>query len=561
MSLQPRPVDPVPDDTARVARAAFPRASAAMRLRDALGAVYRDEHFAALFAARGRPAVAPWRLAVVTVLQFMEGLSDRQAADAVRARIDWKYALGLELADPGFHYSVLSEFRARFVADEAETLLLDRLLDALRAAGLLAARGPQRTDSTHVLGAIRQLNRLELVGETLRHALNSLAVAAPDWLGARLEPDWPDRYGRRVEDVRLPESAAARRALAEAIGRDGLRLLEAIVAPAAPPWLGQLPAVEALRRVWLQQYYAPDAKGRVRWREPADQPPNAALLISPYDPQARFSTKRTAAWAGFKVHLTESCDDDRPRLITQVTTTPATTADAAETLAIQGALAQAELLPAVHLVDGGYMGVAQLLASRAEHGVDLLGPVPPDASWQAQAGEGFDSTGFALDWAGQTATCPQGRTSRWWRPATDLHGHAVVRIIFDRDECQACPSRAKCTRATTAGRVLCLRPQAEQAALRAARERQAGDEFKARYAQRAGVEGTISQGVRAFGLRRSRYRGLAKTRLQHAATAAAINVARTLAWLEGVPLATTRQSPLVRLATARAATGSAARAS
>src|SRR5213595_2139712 len=152
MSLQAESMDRelIPDETVRVARAAFPKGSRAMQLRDQLGVVYADARFAALFARRGRPAETPWRLALVTVLQFAEGLSDRQAADAVRGRIDWKYALGLPLEDPGFDFSVLSEFRTRLVEGNAEHRLLDVLLDRCKAQGLLRARGRQRTDSTHV---------------------------------------------------------------------------------------------------------------------------------------------------------------------------------------------------------------------------------------------------------------------------------------------------------------------------------------------------------------------------------------------------------------------------
>src|SRR5206468_330236 len=136
MSLKPQPFAPVPELTAFVARAAFPDGNTCMRLRDELGPLYEDRDFAALFPTRGQPALAPWRLAMVTLLQFLEDLSDRQAADAVRSRIDWKYALGLELTDSGFDFSALSEFRARLIAGDAEQLLLDKMLQRLRARGL-----------------------------------------------------------------------------------------------------------------------------------------------------------------------------------------------------------------------------------------------------------------------------------------------------------------------------------------------------------------------------------------------------------------------------------------
>src|SRR5438270_9044896 len=192
-----------------------------MRLRDELGTVYDDRMFTSLYPVRGQPAHSPWRLALVTVLQFAEGLSDRQAADAVRGRIDWKYALGLELADPGFDFSVLCEFRARLVAGRLEQALLDAMLARLRERGLLKARGRQRTDSTHVLAAVRAVNRLESVGETPRHALNVLAEIAPDWLIEHMQPEWAKRYQSRFSDFRLPKEEQARKALAEQIGADG----------------------------------------------------------------------------------------------------------------------------------------------------------------------------------------------------------------------------------------------------------------------------------------------------------------------------------------------------
>lgn len=205
MSLRLHPDFVVPIETARVARAAFPNGSLCIRIADRLGTIFRDDDFAALFPPRGQPALTPVRLALVTILQFDECLSDRQAADAVRFRIDWKYLLCLDLTDPGFDFSVLSEFRSRLVAAHAEALLFNLLLERLRDDGLVQARGRQRTDSTHVLGAVRAMNRLECVVETMRHALTCIASAAPQWLRAHARDDWADRYGRRADDYRLPK--------------------------------------------------------------------------------------------------------------------------------------------------------------------------------------------------------------------------------------------------------------------------------------------------------------------------------------------------------------------
>lgn len=203
--MQPEPIPPIPEDTAAVARAAFPKRNLYLPLRDTLGSIYQDETFTSLFSRRGQPAQAPWQLALVCVMQFIESLSDRQAADAVRARIDWKYALSLPLSDPGFDYSILSEFRDRLVTCNTEQVLLDKLLEQLRDKKLLKGHKRQRTDSTHVLGAIRSLNRLEMLGEISHAALKSLSVVAPDWLQDHLQAAWFERYSRRAENYRLPK--------------------------------------------------------------------------------------------------------------------------------------------------------------------------------------------------------------------------------------------------------------------------------------------------------------------------------------------------------------------
>ena len=246
------PIQPLPPETVRVARAAFPKGHRYLRVADELETRFTDDAFVALFPTQGQPAQPPWRLALVTILQFAEGLSDRQAAHAVRRRLDWKYVLRLELTAPGFDASVLSEFRGRLIAGAAESLLFDTLLTWCRGRQLVTVRGRQRTDSTPRLAAGRALNRREVVGETMRHALHTLAVVAPEWLRAVSHPDWRDRYTRRAEDDRLPTTHAARAALTLTIGHDGWRLLAAIDHADAPPWLREVPAVAILRRVWMQ---------------------------------------------------------------------------------------------------------------------------------------------------------------------------------------------------------------------------------------------------------------------------------------------------------------------
>lgn len=324
MSLRSPVIYCIPDDTAQAARACFPKGQPLLTIADELGFLYSNAQFSSLFSPTGQPALDPARLALILVFQFLEGLTDAQAADAVWGHLAWKYALALPLHDPGFDSSVLSAFRTRLLAGSLEMLLFETLLDRLRERGLLKGRGRARTDSTHVLAAVRALSRLVNCAETLRAALNDLAAVAPAWLQTYIEPEWIERYSARVEEYRLPKSKDSRAALATAIGADGSRLLTAVYAPTAPLPLRILPAVAVLRLVWVQQFYAPDADGVIRWRDTDDQPEGADLIVSPYDVQARFSMKREFGWVGYKVHLTETCDEDLPHLITHVETTRAT---------------------------------------------------------------------------------------------------------------------------------------------------------------------------------------------------------------------------------------------
>jgi transposase len=247
MSLKPSPIPPIPAVTACVARAAFPHGNVVMQLRDALGTIYTDEAFADLFPTHGQPAEAPWRLALVSVFQFMEGLTDRQAADAVRDRLAWKYALSLELTDVGFDHTVLSEFRSRLVKGGAEQRLLDLLLERCREGGWLKAGGRQRTDSTHVLAKIRALNRTLRVAQTMVYVLNVLSEVAPDWIVAHVPAEWVERYGKRLEEERLPKEEQERQQYANRVGADGWMLLNALQAAATPDWMKTLPAVTTLR--------------------------------------------------------------------------------------------------------------------------------------------------------------------------------------------------------------------------------------------------------------------------------------------------------------------------
>jgi transposase len=550
VSLQPRPVPAVPEDTARVAHAAFPKGNPYLRLRDQLGTVFHDGDFADLYPRRGQPALAPWRLALVTVMQFREGLSDRRAADAVRARIDWKYLLGMELTDSGFDYSVLSEFRGRLLAGDAEERLLERLLDRCKALDLIKARGRQRTDATHVLASVRALNRLELLAETLRAALNELSTIAPEWVRGVAPSDWYERYGRRIEDTRLPHKREERAAYAETVGRDGFTLLDRLDGPETQVELRGLPQVRVLRSVWERHFQrggTPEAV-TARLRPEGELPPSAAGIESPYDPEARYRSKQGLHWTGYVAHLTETCDEDRPNLITQAETTTASVHEVNRTGPIQQALSEAGLPPGEHLVDAGYVTAELLVDSKQERAIRLVGPPRKDASWQNRTEGAFGVEHFEIDWEQKQARCPQGRVSVGWTEYTETGRSPYVSVRFREAECRDCPVRSKCTRAANQGRFLKVPVRAHYEALREMRSFIASEAGRRLYAKRAGVEGTISQGVRSFGLRRARYRGLGKAHLQHVATATAINFSRVSDWLSGVPRAATRTSRFARLA-------------
>jgi transposase len=550
MSLEPRSDDGVPEVTARVVRAAFPKGTLAIRVREALGPLFADEDFAAAFPRGGRPAASPGALALVPVLQFAEGLSDRQAADQVRARMDWKFLLGLDLDDPGFDFTILGDFRSRLIRHGLEEKALEAVLERLSGAGPLRAGGRQRTDSTHVLASVRTLNRMEFAGETLRAALEALAAAAPAWLSGLIGPEWADRYGARIDSCRFPKGEDARARWLGQVGRDGFTLLDAVTAPRAPEWLRQVPAVETLRQARDQQYRRDGQE--VRWREGKDLPPGEQRLASPYDPDARYGVKRGAGWTGCKVHLTETCEPDLPHLVVNVETTDATTGDAEMTQVIHQRLAGRGLAPAEHAAGAGYVSARNILAARDGHAITLTGPVGAGTT-QGQRGNGKEpllpQDAFTVDWDARKVTCPNGAVSISWSDQRKPTGIPVARVHFALADCDACPLRPACTKAGNGkwGRSLTLLSREQHEVLARQRAEQQTPEWKARYNVRAGVEGAISQAVRATRMRRTPYHDRGKTHLASILNATAINLIRTDAWLNGTPLGTTRVSHLARL--------------
>jgi transposase len=530
--LKPENILKIPEETKAVAKKSFPKGNTYLKLRDELGPIFDDEVFTDLYPNLGQPAESPARLALVTIMQYMENLPDRQAAEAVRSRIDWKYMLGLELSDPGFDYSVLSEFRLRLVEGGKEKLLLERLLERCDELGLLKGKPQQRTDSTHVAAAVRALTLLELVGETMRITLNELAGLAPEWLKRMMKPEWVKRYGRRFDGYRLPKSKSKREALAVTIGEDGFYLLEAAYGAEAPAVLSESRMLEVLRRIWIQQYYRDGDDTHWRTKQNYGQPPASLMISSPHDLDIHYCVKRTTEWTGYKVHLTETCADGQPRLITQVETTTSSIHDVKMTEKIQDDLVARQLKPDIQIVDQGYVEIELLLSSRKK-GIALLGPVASGKSWQSKTEGAFDHSQFEVDWDRKQAECPGGKISKSFYLRKTRRDTPNYTITFPKSDCLPCKLRPKCTRSKHSGRTLTLYPKEIHEAQLAARDRQETEAFKQLYRKRAGIEGTISQGVRTMGLRKSRYIGLSRTRLQHLATAAAINLVRVFDWLTG----------------------------
>lgn len=541
MSIRPQPTAPIPADTQRVAKAAFPKGNPYVTLRDELGTVFEDTDFTALFSETGQPGLPPWRLALVTILQFRETLSDRQAAEAVRSRIDWKYLLGLELTDEGFDFSVLSEFRGRLIASNQEHLLLDKLLQCCQEKGLVKSGGKQRTDATRVIAAIRKLNRLELVGETMRAALNELATVAPEWLTAIAPDDWYERYGRRIEDYRLPKSESNRNAYAQQVGEDAYYLLACLESSEVANWQS-LARIKALNLMLARHYeYNADAsvKERVRWKSKKELPRAEAGIESPYDVDARFRSRSGLSWVGYAVHFSETCENEECHLITHVETTDATVHEAQRTEAIHQALAERQLSPSEHFVNSAYVSAEHLVTAKQQQ-IEMVGPTRQNASWQSKTEGAYDETKFDIDWAAETVTCPEGKQSKSWKIFVKDVDRTYVKVRFSSLDCSVCAAKELCTRSPQ--RSVGFLPREQYEALEQARKAHGSPEGKERYKRRAGIEGTLSQGVRGFGLRRSRYRGLAKTHLQNMAIGAAINIDRLVNWLNDAPLAKTRSS-------------------
>ena len=467
----------------------------------------------------------------------------------------------LELGDPGFDDSVLAEFRARLVGNDLPRLAFDRLLERCRELGLVKAGGRQRTDSTHVIAAVRDLNTMELAGEAVRALVEALAAVAPDFLAETVNLQvWAKRYGPRACDWSWPRAKAERDALAEQFGRDGRELLTALYAQQQRPWLRELPQVTLLCTVLRQNYLvetARDGSEVMRRRTDKDGVPPAPLrLASPYDLDARWAAKgKDLFWLGYKLHLTETCEDPdetgTPNLITNVHTTAGTTPDNAATIPIHRDLAARDLTPAEHYLDSGYPSMPILAAARREHGITMITPLLGDSSRQAKTRNGYSRDDFVIDYDTRTATCPQGQTSAHWNPRV-YDGVEKIYIAFPQHACWTCDMQPACTSSKIRRRRITAYPREIhelqihelQKATQAA---QASKDWRHLYQRRAGIEGTMNQAANSIGLRKARYRGRKKVELEHYLGATAINITRLDAYFTHRPLDRTHTSRLIRL--------------
>lgn len=522
MSLKPQPSRPMPEDLARLGALLLPAASPYRLIGDRLYARYDNADFLDLYHVEGSPGLPPVDLLFVLALQALEDISDRAAAEAVRLRLDWKYALHLPLDATGFNFSVLHDFRERLVRHAASARLFDRLLDDLRDLGVLKRRGRQRTDSLAIHTRARRLNRMELVVETLRLAVQALVAADPVWSRATIPPTWAETYGQRAVAERLSETDRAR--LQTETGRDGQWLLNRLAEPTTPPALGSLPEVETLRTVWTQQYEVRDDTVVFRDLHGYD---GTTQIQTPHDPEARWSKKRDQTWVGDKLQVSETDDADMPHLITDIALTSSVEGDTTALAAIAERQATRDVLPSERFVDQGYVSGGTLEAA-TQRGEDLLGPAScADPSPQARMEEGITQAQFAFDRETRVATCPMGQTA-----VGREHKDGTIRMQMDPDRCASCALRPRCCTGK-GGRRLTFSPGHE--ALVAARARQETADFKTVYrAHRGGVEGCLSGLVRGQGIRVNRYIGRAKNELRALFVGAGVNLRRAARWLAGV---------------------------
>jgi len=516
MSLQMNWNTEIPNDTAEIGREILAADNPYRLVGDEVNGFLRLKEFAGLYSELGRGAICPIILSLITVFQFLENIPDRAAACWAVTRIDWKYALHMPLTWRGFHYSDLSNFRRRLLEHSAERLIFEKVLEWVRSLGFLKKYGKQRSDSTHLLGCVERLSRLELVWETLRVTLRAIEAAAPEWYMEVIPAVFHEAYVKRHSDWRLSKEEV--KAEMRKVGRDGFWLQDHLNETTPQSILG-LAEIETFRTVWNQQFERQPDSHKVKVRPPSGRGKGKELVVTPHDPDTRYSEKRGKDWVGYKLQLTETAEDDVTcQFITDIDVVAATTHDSEVVEDIQERLTARHLKPDEHYVDQGYTSGPNLADSDGR-GVALIGPVAGDTAGKP---EGYRQSDFELDFEAQQATCPQGKVSAVWYERPQPDGFVGAEIQF-KTQCEGCPVRAQCAPGKS-GRTLNVNPYHE--ILNQRRAEQRTEDFKERMKRRPAVEGTISELTRVHGARRARYRGLNKVRLQAWFTGAAVNLKR-----------------------------------
>jgi transposase len=521
MAFNRHPLPAIPDETREVAEAVCVRSTAwYLKLSRELRILYSKIDFESLYPDAGQWGIHPYRVFAFLMLQVIEGLSDRAAADQVCTNIGWKYILALQLQDQGWDASVLSKARDRLLETDTQTLLLDVQLNLLQEKELLKTKR-QRTDSTSIEAYVKVLNRTELILETVRNALEALSEHDPEWLVSIAQGDWTKRYYLdRPFNYRLPKGDKEKRDLAEIAGEDGFYILDCIAgAPKKKRTsLEALKAIRILHRVLEEQFHPPNEQGP-KLRDLKELKPSGERIASPYETEARTANKGEMHWTGYKLHTTETCVKGSPNFITDARIEPATKNDSLTLPDVVERLNSKDWLPDKWYVDCGYVNVPFITKVREKLGLDIVARLANGHSWQSKDGNGFAQSQFKVNFARQVAVCPAKVRSSTWKTKKD--GHADV--YFPRQACGSCSLKKLCTKAEQ--RILRVQPEAVFKQQQFMRKRQETVAFKRDYSRRAGVEGTQAEFVRVAG-RRSSVRGQNKTNFKYVLAALAVNFGR-----------------------------------
>lgn len=523
MSLGAEFPNKVPENTEKLAKKVFKKKkNMYLVMGDAISKLFANNDFQDLYSRVGQHATNPLVMTLITFVQFSEGLSDRGVMEVIPGRIDLKYLLRLPLEHEGFDASDLAKFRSRLLEGDVDKKIFERVLELANELGLLK-KERQRTDSTKVIAAVASLSRTELIIEAMRHALDCLAPLEPEFV-SWISNDFLmlDAYVIRGFNFRIPRKENQQKELAEAVAKDAKFLLEEIDGDERLKHLRQLRPVVVLRRILGEQFEI-NERGQPRQKEQKELAKSQYLIGSPFDTDARYSTKRTESWLGYKVHVTETCGSGSPPIITDIQITKATSSDAEMLLKVQNSLAKKDLAPAEHLVDSGYTSAEKIKKSEEKHKIKVIGPIQTGRSWQSDENKGFASSNFAIDWNGKFVECPAGERSQKWIKKKDKE---AIHVTFSAKSCQPCPFKDDCTTSNDGGRVLELRTQELSEFEKKHKEETQSTSYWRKYRQRAGIEGTISRITDKFGLRQSRYKGLRKTEFQANMTATAMNLFR-----------------------------------